>query len=222
VDRLNEQVVARLALRGDVLLTSTVIGGRYAIRLCVLNHTSGPTDIAHALDRVATEDVAVAVGEGSVTSFERGPTQAGVAIDWLTGHDMTAEDLRRMPAFAAVTDDQAGRFLATGRDETYAIGDAVTERWALARTFYVVRSGGLSVRVADREVNTLRPGDHLGEISAIDWGRDFSYGRTATVIATEPSHLLAFPAAALRELMLDNPAIDRAVRRIAQARLGAR
>jgi aromatic-L-amino-acid/L-tryptophan decarboxylase len=222
VDRLNEQIVARLAARGDVLLTSTVIAGRYTIRLCVLNHTSGPADIANALERVATEDVALAVEEGSATTFERGPTQAGVAIDWLTGHDMTAKDLRRMPAFAGVTDDQAGRFLATGRDETYAIGDAVTERWALARTFYVVRSGGLSVRVADREVNTLRPGDHLGEISAIDWGRDFSYGRTATVIATEPSHLLAFPAAALRELMLDNPAVDRAVRRIAQARLGAR
>jgi hypothetical protein len=222
VDRLNELSVARLAARGDVLLTSTVIGGRYAIRLCVVNHTSGPGDIAHALERAASEDATVAAAEGSATTFERGAAQAGVAIDWLTGHDMSAADLRRMPAFAAVTDDQAGRFLATGRDETYAIGDAVTERWALARTFYVVRSGGLSVRVGDREVNTLRPGDHLGEISAIDWGRDFSYGRTATVIATEPSHLLAFPAAALRELMLDNPAVDRAVRRIAQARLGAR
>jgi aromatic-L-amino-acid decarboxylase len=222
VDQLNELIVHRLASSGDVLLTSTVIAGRYAIRLCVLNHTSGPADIAHALERVAGMDVTGTIGEGSATPFERGAAQAGVAIDWLTGHDMNADDLRRVAVFAAVTDDQAGRFLATGRDETYAIGDAVTERWALARTFYVVRSGGLSVRVADREVNTLRPGDHLGEISAIDWGRDFSYGRTATVIATEPSHLLAFPAASLRELMLDNPAVDRAVRRIAQARLGAR
>jgi hypothetical protein len=222
VDRLNELIVHRLASSGDVLLTSTVIGGRYAIRLCVLNHTSGPADIAHALDRVAGIDATVSIGEGSTTSFERGAAQAGVAIDWLTGHDMSGDDLRRIPLFAAVTDDQAGRFLATGRDETYDIGDAVTERWALARTFYVVRSGGLSVRVGDREVNTLRSGDHLGEISAIDWGRDFSYGRTATVVATEPSHLVAFPAAGLRELMLDNPAVDRAARRIAQARLGAR
>jgi len=188
----------------------------------VLNHTSGPGDIEYALERVATADVTVVAGEGGSSPFERGAAQAGVAIDWLTGHDMTAEDLRRMSLFAAVTDDQASRFLATGRDEAYAIGDAVTERWALARTFYVVRAGGLSVTVGDREVNTLRSGDHLGEISAIDWGRDFSYGRTATVIATEPSHLIAFPAAALRELMLDNPAVDRAVRRIAQARLAAR
>jgi aromatic-L-amino-acid decarboxylase len=221
-DRLNEQIVGQLAATGDVLLTSTVIGGRYAIRLCVLNHTSGPGDIAYALERVATADVTVAVGEGTSSTFERGAAQAGVAIDWLTGHKMSAEDLRRITLFAAATDEQAGRFLATGRDETYGIGDAVTERWALARTFYVVRSGGLSVRIGDREVNTMRSGDHLGEISAIDWGRDFSYGRTATVIATEPSHLIAFPAAALRELMLDNRAVDRAVRRIAQSRLAAR
>ena len=222
VDLLNERVVAELAAAGDVLLTSTVIRGRYAIRLCVLNHTSAAGDVDHALERVASVAVTVGDGAASASHPERAAVQAAVALDWLTAHDMTAGDLRRIPAFGSVTDDQADRFLAMGREEAYAIGDAITERWALARTFYIVRSGGLSVRVGDREVNTLRPGDHLGEISAIDWGRDFSYGRTATVVATEPTHLLAFPAAALREMMLDNPAVDRAIRRVAQARLGTR
>ena len=76
--------------------------------------------------------------------------------------------------------------------------------------------------VDGREVNTLGPGDHLGEIAAIDWGRDFSYGRTANVVAVDDATLAAFPAAALRELMTDVPEIDRAVRRIAQARLTTR
>ncbi len=222
VDRLNEAVVADLAAAGDVLLTSTLIGGRYAIRLCILNHTTGRGDVEHALERVASAEMTDPADATPIGHAERAAVQAGVAIDWLTGHDMSADDLRRVSLFAAVTDDQASRFLATGRDDAYATGDAVTERWALARTFYVVRTGGLSVRVGDREVNTLAPGDHLGEISAIDWGRDFSYGRTATVVATEPTHLLAFPAPALRELMLDNPAVDRSVRRVAQERLGSR
>jgi CRP-like cAMP-binding protein len=65
-----------------------------------------------------------------------------------------------------------------------APGTQITERWALARTFYLVRAGRLSVRVGDHEVNTLGPGDHLGEIAAIDWGRDFGYPRTATSSAT--------------------------------------
>ena len=222
VDRRNEAIVATLAAAGDVLLTSTVIGGRYAIRLCVLNHTTAGSDVEHALERVASAEATLTASDALIGRSERAAVQAAVALDWLIPHDMSADELRRIPSFATVTDDQAGRFLATGRDETYETGDAVTERWALARTFYLVRSGVLSVRVHDREVNTLRPGDHLGEIAAIDWGRDFSYGRTATVVATEPCRLLEFPAAALRELMLENPNVDRAVRRVAQARLGAR
>jgi CRP-like cAMP-binding protein len=107
------------------------------------------------------------------------------------------------------------------RLEAIVAGQALTERWALARTFYIVLGGRVSVRVEDREVNVLAARDHLGEIAAIDWGRDFSYGRTATVEALEPTRLLAFPAAALRELMNEVPDVDRAMRRIAQARLAA-
>ena len=222
VDRLNERIVASLAVDGDVLLTSTLIAGRYVIRLCVLNHTSGRADVEHALERVASADVAPSDDPGPAHPAERGAIQAGVGIDWLAAPEMSVDDLRAMPAFAAVTDDQAARFLATGREESYAAGDAITERWAAGRTFYVVRSGRLAVRVADRDANALGPGDHLGEIAAIDWGRDFSYGRTATVVATESSRLVAFPAAALRELMLDSHSVERAIRRIAVARLNAR
>jgi CRP-like cAMP-binding protein len=42
------------------------------------------------------------------------------------------------------------------------------------------------------------------------------------VVPLEPATLLAFPAAALRELMADCQPIDRAIRRIAQERLGTR
>ena len=79
-------------------------------------------------------------------------------------------------------------------------GEAVTERWAHARTFYVVLDGELTVTVDGVEVNHLGAGASFGEIAAIDWGRDFSYGRTATVTTTTPARLLAIPGAALREL----------------------
>jgi aromatic-L-amino-acid decarboxylase len=231
VDRLNERLVAGLARAGDVLLTGTTVHGRYAIRLCVLNHTSALVDVLYALDRVATGDVHVAAadpeGPGSVPTVapsggERAARQASSALDWLEAPPLSAADLRRVGPFASVTDDQAERFLATGRREDRDAGDLVTERWSLARTFYLVISGTLSVRVGDREVNRLGPGDHLGEIAAIDWGRDFSYGRTATVVAAEPTCLVAFPAATLRELMAENPEIDRAIRGIAAARLDRR
>jgi CRP-like cAMP-binding protein len=68
-------------------------------------------------------------------------------------------------------------------------------------------------------VNRLTAGDSFGEIAAIDWGRDFSYGRTATVTTTSPTRLLAIPGAALRELMLDAPEIDAAIRQTAYDRM---
>jgi hypothetical protein len=228
VDRRNERIVAALAAAGDVLLTSTVIGGRYAVRLCVLNHSSRWADVEHALERVATVEVKsidsteTVGGAAQADVAERASIQARPDVGWLRLHDMTPADLRAIAPFASVGDEPALRFLSTGREEQNAVGSAITERWAQSRTFYLVRSGRLSVRVDDRVVNTLGPGDLLGEIAAIDWGRDFGFGRTATVTATEPTVLLAFPAAALRELMAECPEVDRAIRRLAQVRLGSR
>ncbi len=221
-DRRNEAIVAALAAAGDVLVTATVIGGRYAIRLCILNHSSSAADVTHAIDRVAT----IEVDESVLDSTRRAPRQqeraarqasmSGAALDT---QGVSADDLRAVPGLGSIDDQQAARFLGAARLEQYAEGDLLTERWTLARTFYIVLDGRLSVRIGDREVNRLGPGDHLGEIAAIDWGRDFGYGRTATVVAAEPSRVLAFPAAALRELMTDNEDVDRAMRRTAQARL---
>ena len=222
IDRRNEAIVVALAADGDVLLTSTVIGGRYAIRLCILNHTSGIEDVAVALERVATIQLPAATpapAPARDTGIDRAARQAGVASDRLGAHEVTPSDLRSVPGFASVTDEAARRFLGTAHQEAVGQGERLIERWALARTFYVVLEGRLSVRVGDHEVNVLGPRDHLGEIAAIDWGRDFSYGRTATVEALEPTRVLAFPAAALRELMIDVPEVDRAMRRVAQARL---
>lgn len=220
VDRLNEAVVADLVAAGDVLLTSTLIGGRYAIRLCVLNHSSGEDDVAYAVQRVATAELpergpARVDGAGSAPAAR----EAGVDVAWLRAHDFGPERLRAVPGFETADDDQARRFLSAGREEQSAPGELVTERWAYSRTFYLVLDGRVSVRIDDAEVNALGPGQHFGEIAAIDWGRDFSYGRTATVVAVEPTRLLAIPGAALRELMAEAPDVDRAMRRVAQARL---
>jgi CRP-like cAMP-binding protein len=131
----------------------------------------------------------------------------------------TITDLRRVRGFEAVTDDEAGRFLAVAREERYAPTDVVTERWAHARTFYIVVEGEVAVSVDGVEVNRLHVDDFFGEIAAIDWGRDFSYGRTATVAAVVETSLLAVPGAALRELMLDAPEVDAEIRQTAYERM---
>ena len=217
-DRRNEAIVQSLAAGGEVLVTSTTIRGRYAIRLCVLNHTTTSDDVGFAVDRVADAEVA----DLAVAGASRGGAPvAGTTVESL-GRPRSAwgvDQLRRIAGFESITDDQADRFLATAREERHGAGEVVTERWAHARTFYIVLVGELSVTVEGIEVNTLRTSDSFGEIAAIDWGRDFSYGRTATVTATSATRLLAIPGAALRELMLDAPAIDAAIRQTAFVRM---
>jgi len=223
VDRLNERIVASLAESGDVLLTSTFIGGRYVIRLCVLNHTSELDDVIYALDRVAEADVAIDGTDGVGTPApERAARQAATEIQPEHDERPVAADVRAVAAFDGATVGEIEQLLAPARLERVRTGGLVTERWARARTFYLVRSGRLEVRIDDRVVNVLGPGDPFGEVAAIDWGRDFSYGRTATVVALEPTVLVAIPAAALRSVMAASPAVDRAIRRIAQERLAAR
>jgi glutamate/tyrosine decarboxylase-like PLP-dependent enzyme len=226
VDELNEQIVGALARAGDVLLTSTTIGGRFAIRLCVLNHTSDEADVRLALERVAAAGpAATSAGDPSRPSRAAGSPSgrdAGLDLAWLRTHSWDAEHLRTVRGFDSVTDEQAARFLGAGHEESYGAGEPVTQQWAYARVFYLVMDGRLSVQIDGKQVNMLGPGDYLGEIAAIDWGRDFSYGRTATVVAVEATRLLALPAAALRQLMADVPALDREIRRTAATRIQTR
>jgi glutamate/tyrosine decarboxylase-like PLP-dependent enzyme len=217
-DRRNEAIVAALAAAGDVLLTSTMIQGRYAIRLCVLNHTTEDEDVAFAIDRVAEVDVA----DLDVVSKARTRRQvAGTTVDAALGDraGFTVADLRRVRGFETLSDDQASRFLGVAREERYAAGDVVTERWAYARTFYIVVRGEVVVSIDGDQVNRLRAGESFGEIAAIDWGRDFSYGRTATVTAALPTTLLAVPGGALRELMLESAELDAGIRQTAYERM---
>ena len=233
VDRANVALVQSLAEAGDVLLTGTTIHGRYAIRLCVLNHTSGEADVRYALERVASAPWAPVAAASASASADgrrhdgrrdgrRDARDAGVDMAWLRTAAISPERLRRVAPFASATDEQARRFLSAGRERAVVAGEAVTVRWSYARTFSLVLSGRLSVRQDDRELGTLGPDDHFGEIAAIDWGRDFSYGRTATVVALEPTHLLEIPASALRDLMAESPEVDGELRRIAQERLERR
>jgi len=217
-DRRNEAIVRSLAASGDVLLTATTIQGRYAIRLCVLNHTTTDDDVAFAIDRVAEADMSELAIAAPAPA---GRPVAGTTVESIdpAGPAFEVEGLRRVAGFESITADQADRFLAAAREERHGAGEAVTERWAHARTFYVVLDGELAVTVDGVEVNRLGAGASFGEIAAIDWGRDFSYGRTATVTTTTPARLLAIPGAALRELMLDAPAIDAAIRQTAYERM---
>jgi aromatic-L-amino-acid/L-tryptophan decarboxylase len=53
-ERANVSLVERLRESGEGLVSSTRIGGRYALRMCVLNHRSGEDDVERVLRWLAT------------------------------------------------------------------------------------------------------------------------------------------------------------------------
>lgn len=59
--RVNSAVLARMAASGEGMISSTRLHGRYALRLCVLNHASGPDDVVRAVRFVVESP-----GEGDV------------------------------------------------------------------------------------------------------------------------------------------------------------
>ena len=59
VERLNADLVARFEASGRGLVSSTRLDGAYAIRMCVMNHTSGPDDVTQTLRWFATAPLAV-------------------------------------------------------------------------------------------------------------------------------------------------------------------
>lgn len=221
VDRLNAQLVADLAQGGEVLLTSTVLRGRYAIRLCVLNHGSQADDVRFALDRVAT--LSVSDEPADVAAQELASVrEMGMDPRWLRGHDLDAAQLVALPLFAGTPIGDAERFLAAGRETRFEAGDVLVEQWAFSRDVLLVLDGRVSVRSDRRELRTLGAGEIVGEIAAIEWGRDFSYGRTATVVAIEAGRLVAFPSAALGDLMRTVPSVDHRIKSLAAERLANR
>ena len=227
-DRRNEAIVAR-ARRGR-RRPADLDADRRAVRDPALRpepHERPWPDVAHALERVATR-VGRRRGRPGAGGRGAGPRArvapgGHAAAAGSRGASSPASDLRRLPAFASVDDDQAA---PVPRDRpARASGDRRGGHGALGAGPDVLRRPsrppvGAGRRSRGQRAGAGRPlrrdrGDRLGPRLQL---RPDGDGRRRS----SRRELLAFPAAALRELMADSPAVDRAIRRIAQARLGTR
>jgi hypothetical protein len=215
---LNAALVAQLEATGEALVSSTRLHGRYAIRLCVLNHTSRAEDVEWVLDwfahaaRPPLSDRPTAPARPA-----RDGTIADVAVARLRPFDPAT--ILALPLFDDLTAEQASRVAASARERTAAPGEAVVERDQLERDFYVIVAGVAEVRIGGDHVRDLGAGDFFGELAALDWGAGYGYARSATVTASEPLRLLVLPPRELHDLMRTTPAVARRVQAAARERL---
>jgi hypothetical protein len=212
---LNAALVARLEATGQALVSSTRLRGRYAIRLCALNHTSRPEDVEWVLDWLAS--AAAPAAPAAPAPPRRDGTLADEEARRAGPFELAT--IARLPLFADLGVDAAARVAAVARERTAAAGEVVVRRDQLERDFYVIVDGALSVHIDGEHIRDMAAGDFFGELAALDWGAGYGYARLATVTATQPARLLVLPPGELRQLMRSAPGVARRVEAAARDRL---
>ena len=221
LDHMNAELVHGLEESGVGLITSTRLRGRYAMRMCVLNHTTGPADVERVLDWLERGDVAVpAVPEPEPAYRARGyDRDPDIDRGWVRRSRLTAQSLAEVPLFQALSPEQLERAGGSAREVDVRAGETVVRKWEYSRDFYLILSGTAEVWDEGKHLRDLGPGDFFGELAALEWGAGYSYPRLATVTAATDLRLLVLPAEELNHLVRESPEIEEAVRRAARERL---
>jgi CRP/FNR family transcriptional regulator, cyclic AMP receptor protein len=88
------------------------------------------------------------------------------------------DDLRKVPLFEGLDDNDLKRLAATMKERTFSEGAAVTSEGGTGAGFFVIAEGNADVSVGGEKRATLGSGDYFGEIALIDEGT-----RSATITA---------------------------------------
>ena len=215
---LNGDLVEALAESGLGMVSSTRLRGRYAIRICVMNHTTTAADVEQIVRWLETASVRAATGARTVAAPERDPHLPAGAVR-LERDRVDANGLRALPLFASLRPDQLERLAATARVGVHAAGETIARQWDAARDFYVLAEGTVEVVQNGHHVRSMGPGEFFGELAALEWGAGFGYPRLASVVATSDVRAVVLGSDAFNALLREAPDVNAQVRRVAAERL---
>ena len=228
-DGHNAGLVVALEQSGLGLVSSTMLRGRYALRVCVLNHTTTAADIDRLMDFFESAEPTTIGARGAEASA------AGATGSYQRDHQIRMAPLRRrgegqgdcgveagaiaeMTLFSQLGADVLERVAALARMEQRGEGESIVEQWEASLDFYVIVDGRVEVLVDGEAVAELRSGEFFGELGALDWGGGYGYSRTASVRTLSPTTLLTFPTGSMNELARDHPQVAAEIRRVAAQR----
>ena len=194
---LTDGLVAALEQSGEGFVSSTRVHGRPALRLCILNHTSGAEDVERVLDFLETAEPVAAPA----------------------GYDPHADVGDCLPVFGRLEPPESELLEALSSERRAAVGETVIAQWETGRDFFVVEHGAVDVVIDGEVVATLRAGEFFGEIAALEWGAGFARSRIATVVARHELRLRVLAPEQLARLLETFPRLEREIRRQAHDRL---
>jgi CRP-like cAMP-binding protein len=116
------------------------------------------------------------------------------------------ELLRRVPLFAECGGEPLDLIMRLADEVDVADGYTLMRQGDLAQEFFLIVTGNVRIERDGQPVNTLGPGDFLGEIALLSEGR-----RTATAVTEGPAKLLVITHRGFNSLLDSSPAIRSAI-----------
>ena len=128
--------------------------------------------------------------------------------------DAKVDLIRGIPLFAACSPAELAQVASIADEIDLRDGRRLTPENTPGGELVVVVEGRAEVHQDGRVVNTVGPGEYVGEIALLS-----GQPRTATVVATTPVHALVIEAHAFQRLLAEAPEIRAKVERSAAERL---
>jgi len=120
--------------------------------------------------------------------------------------DHKLELLRAVPLFSACGKGSLARIARLVDEVDLPAGHVLTQQGRVGDEFFIIVAGTVRVDRDGRRIDTLGPGDFLGEISLID-----HRPRTATATCETPCRVLVLAHREFHTLLADSPGIASAV-----------
>jgi CRP-like cAMP-binding protein len=121
--------------------------------------------------------------------------------------------LETIPIFAGLREEDRARVAELADEVSVNAGAVICDEREFAYHFYAIVEGDAEVRHDGQTLAELGPGDFFGEIGMLFTGR-----RTASVVAREPTRLVALFDQPFRRLERELPAFSAHVRAACQER----
>lgn len=132
---------------------------------------------------------------------------------------MGAVDLDGIPLFAELNSADRERAASAARELQWEVGHVALNEGEFAFDFYAIRHGAAEVRHAGQPVATLGVGDFFGEVGLLRRNEGgTSRRRSATVVVTAPTEVIAISGSDMRRLTEEIPALRDALTQAAAER----
>jgi CRP/FNR family cyclic AMP-dependent transcriptional regulator len=132
----------------------------------------------------------------------------------LLRRDHKVELLRKVPLFSGCSKRELRKIAAIADEIDLREGKVLTRQGDPGRELFILLDGTVKVERYGRRVNTLGPGDFLGEGALI-----LRKPRNATITTTSPVRVLVITDNSFRRLLSEDPSISMKVLETAAARM---